>query len=189
MLALLALGASGSTGCGKEKPRQSPAAAVPPPAAVPSPAKPAPAAQPNGAAAPVATAVAMGDVNAAHQLEGFHEIEESTWRWTKQRFAVSLLAPTGAKERGARLRFRFTIPPSAFAKYGAQQVSAKVEAAGLPPQAYRQAGQHEFSAEVPSTALQNDVVRVEFVLDKSFVVKPDERNLGVVAQHVALEAN
>jgi hypothetical protein len=129
----------------------------------------------------------VADPSSAVQLAGgFEPAEQPSWRWTNRRFRVVLKAPPGAAERGAKLRFEFTVPDPEIASLHESAISAAVNGLALAPLPLRQAGEYAYEREVPAEAFRAGNVLVEFTLEKAFEPPGDGRSLGVVAARVAL---
>jgi hypothetical protein len=132
----------------------------------------------------------MNDATMAGQLtSGFYTVESGAWRWTAQKFAITLRRPAHAAQQGATLEFHLTVPAANIQKLGAITLSASVGSTALAPETYSQAGPHTYRRDVPASALTGDAVRIDFQVDKA--IPPgdmDKRELGVVASSVALAA-
>jgi hypothetical protein len=137
----------------------------------------------------VASMIHMADPRAASQLvSGFYDIEGNSWRWTAGKFSVILRPPRGAEQKGATLRFRFTVPEVVFQKLKTQTLTATVDGLALAPESFKQPGDHTLTREIPGSKLAGETVRVDFALDKFLpAAGADSRDLGVVASSVALE--
>ena len=136
----------------------------------------------------LASSFRMGDSTMAKQLAGgFYDIESGAWRWTMQKFAVTLGPPPHAPQKGAVLELHLTVPQSSIQKLGSVTLSASIGGTALAPETYTQPGEHVYRRDVAANLLAGDAVRVDFELDK--VVPPgdiDKRELGVVASSVGL---
>jgi hypothetical protein len=138
----------------------------------------------------LASSFQIGDGTMSKQLAGgFHDIESGSWRWTMQKFAVTLAPPPHAGQQGAVLELHLTVPPSSIQKLGSQTLTASIGGTALGPETYTQPGEHVYRRDVAANLLTGDTVRVDFELDKA--VPPgdvDKRELGVVATSVRLVA-
>lgn len=75
-------------------------------------------------------------------LDGWHELEDGTWRWTARRFSVAV---SGIRNASARLVLPFVLPESVLA--GATlRLRATANGKPLPAQSYREAGACQFVA-------------------------------------------
>jgi hypothetical protein len=115
------------------------------------------------------------------RLEGFHEIEEGRWRWSKRNFAITFDAPA---EAAARLNLEIYVPDSVV-KLGPVKLTAQMGGHTLPPETYRAPGSFVYARDIPEGWLKPGPVRVEFALDKALTV--DDRELGLVVVSAALE--
>jgi hypothetical protein len=136
----------------------------------------------------LAATVRMSDASAADQLlSGFYPTESNAWRWTAQKFAVSLGTPPGAVRNGAWLVLACTIPEASLQIVKKLTLSAKIGATQLAPEEFSTPGDHQYRREVPASVLNSDTVTAEFTLDKSFRPVNDNRELGLVVTAVGLE--
>ncbi|MEO8098874.1 MAG: class I SAM-dependent methyltransferase [Acidobacteriota bacterium] len=109
-------------------------------------------------------------------LEGWHQLEHDTWRWTQRTFSVEVdvadsLAP-------GKLNFVFHLAEPVLAQHPRVTLRARVAGNELPPITYSAAGAHEYSASVPSLAPGS--VRVDFELDHAIAPSlNDRRELGL----------
>jgi hypothetical protein len=138
----------------------------------------------------LASSLQMGDRTMAKQLaSGFYDVESDSWRWTMQKFAVTLHPPAGSAQQGAVLEFHLTVLPPTIQKLASVTLSASAGGTALAPETYPKPGEYTYKRDVPANALASDAVRVDFQLDKA--IPPgdvDKRELGVVASSVALVA-
>lgn len=121
-------------------------------------------------------------------LEGFWAVENHGWRWTQHNFAVSLMAPPGASQRGATLQFHFALPAGLIARQKAITVTATIGHLTLPPQTYSTPGANTYSRDIPATAFtEGTPVRVAFATDKFFKAgEIDGRELALVSSSFGL---
>jgi len=138
---------------------------------------------------PLATVVHTADPQTSAQLlDGFFDVEQNSWRWTKRKFAVNLRPPVDSARNGATLELKFVIPDPVIAGLKTLTLSASVAGVALAPQTYTASGGQVYSREVPGRALAAAAVKVEFTLDKALPPGPNEqRELGVVVNSIALE--
>jgi hypothetical protein len=138
---------------------------------------------------PVSTVFA-GDPNvAAHFATGFYQVEANAWRWTDKQFAVDLSPPLHANERGAQLVVKLSVPDVLLQKVASVQLSASIQGYNLEPQTFSMPGQYTFTRDVPADRFQDDVVRINFVVDHSLPpTDTDRRQLGIIVSQVGLVA-
>lgn len=136
------------------------------------------------------TMVQASDPAASKQLiQGFHEIEQGSYRWTMGHFSVTLRPPLHASERGAKLVLNLRVPEPVLQKLKSIKLSASVDGVALPEETYTKAGPHVYSRDVPAQAFAKRVVTVSFALDKCLAPSDaDRRELGVVVTAVGFEA-
>ncbi|HEY1204698.1 MAG: hypothetical protein ABSH46_15325 [Bryobacteraceae bacterium] len=138
---------------------------------------------------PPASVVAVAQPRARRQLlDGFWAVENNSWRWTKHRFSVLLMAPPGAAQGGASLEFRFTLPDPVILRRKSVTLSASVGEVALPPETYTSSGTYLYKADVPATAFTGQgPVRVAFATDKYLAAGEVEgRELALVAKSIGL---
>lgn len=125
---------------------------------------------------------------AAQLLSGFYGVEQNAWRWTMGKFAVILMPPLSAPQKGAWLELTFVLPQSVLSLRQSVTLAAAVEDTALPPETYATPGSHTYRREVPAAALSAGTpVKVSFTLDK--FAKSGEletRELGLVVTTIGL---
>ena len=138
----------------------------------------------------LASTVHTGDPKSAAQLaSGFYDIEEHAWRWTAKSFSVLRHTPAGAREKGAKLEVRLTVPPVITQKLGTVTLNAAIAGTPLAPQAYPAAGQFIYTRDVPASSMTGDTTRVDFQLDKAMPPgSEDLRELGIIVTSVGLQS-
>lgn len=138
----------------------------------------------------LATIIHAADPNAALQLvRGFYGVEDNAFRWTKGSFSVLLRPPPTAKQKGAMLIVRFSIPEIIIEKLKTISLSAKVNGFATPVESYSKAGAQVYFEDVPARVFSDDTMTVDFALDKSFPGNgADRRELGVVVSVVGFES-
>ena len=140
--------------------------------------------------AALASVVHTGDPKTGNQLvNGFYGIEDNAWRWSAQKFSVSLRPPLGSAQRGAILELAFTVPQTSIDQLKTVTLSASMGGESLPPETYNHAGTFTYRQEVAAKLLTVPAVRVDFQLDKA--MKPggaDQRDLGLVVLSAGLVA-
>ena len=129
------------------------------------------------------------DPRAAVQLlRGFHEVEESAWRWASGDFAVTLRVPKGAAQKGANLILKFAVAPPSIEKFGSVTIAGQLDSEKLPEEKYTVAGPATYSRPIPASALSGESVTAAFKVDKFIPASEgDQRDLGVIVQLIGLE--
>ena len=104
-------------------------------------------------------------------LRGWHESEDTGWRWTERVFAVRV--------RGGRmLTMRFYIADESVRRLGRLTLSAMVDGRALEPAVYDTPGPATYVREL---AAAGDEVTVEFMLDRALEPEEaDSRQRGVI---------
>lgn len=122
----------------------------------------------------------------AQLLKGWHPVEQGSWRWTEKQFSVALKVPAAGKP--VTLQLKFVLPEPLMARLNSVTLTATVNGVALPPETYSKAGDQVYTRSVPAAALPDEVVRVDFRLDKALPPDAaDRRELGVVVSSVGLE--
>lgn len=146
-----------------------------------------PSVAPSASLRPLASNVPLGDPSFAGQLvKGFYAIENQSWRWTAGDFSVRLAIPDGAREKGALLRLKFSVPKPVLDQHSSFVLTAKVGETQSTSK-YSKPGDYVFDLDIQPAALSGDSVLAEFRIDKPF--RPggtDVRVLGVVALSIEL---
>jgi tRNA (mo5U34)-methyltransferase len=107
-------------------------------------------------------------------LEGWHPLEQTSFRWTERRFSVELKRPPLVNLSTFRFDFRLMIA-------GPVTLNVKVNGIDLPPATYTAEGEHSYSAKLPRQALKHTSIRIEFEVDKCFPSETlDERELALL---------
>ena len=134
--------------------------------------------------------VHMSDPKTEVQLiKGFHEVEQNSWRWTAGKFAVTLKAPGGARERGATVAARFTVPDPVIAQVKTTTLTATAGGRQIGSATYSTSGEYTFTADVPPELFATDAITVEFALSNFLPAgSVDSRELGVIASSIGLES-
>jgi hypothetical protein len=135
-----------------------------------------------------ASSLSTGDPSFAKQLEGFNQIEPGGWRWSTREFSVTLRAPVGATESGARLALQLFVPDSSLKKLGPMTLTARLGSRVIGSETYTAEGQYTFTRDLEAGWLNPGPNRVAFSLDKS--IPPninDGRELGIVVSSASLE--
>ncbi len=122
-------------------------------------------------------------------LEGFHGLEQRSWRWTERRFAVVLQPPAPVASHRTALELRFTVPGVVIDTLGPLTLTASIDGVTIGVETYREASEGLlFSKDVPDGLLGEEPVQVRFELDKA--VPPNDRDgreLGVIVSAIALQ--
>jgi hypothetical protein len=137
-----------------------------------------------------ASDIFAGDPNvAAHFVKGFYDMEQNSWRWTNQDFAVDLTPPLHAEQKGAQLVMKLAVPDAVIQKLTSVQLSAAIQDFKLEPQVYTKPGQYTYTRDVPADKLHGDSVQIDFSLDHAMPpTPPDIRPLGIIVSEVGLVA-
>jgi len=112
-------------------------------------------------------------------VEGFHEEEESGWRWTAGRFAFEI--PLDANAR--RFGFDVYLPEAIFDRLGPLTLNVQVTGTPLPSLAMPSPGMYPYDGDIPASAMQEPYVVC--TLDRCLPPQPPEqRELGVIVTEI-----
>ena len=102
-------------------------------------------------------------------LEGWHPLEQNSYRWTERRFAIELRQPSSARFSSLRFDFRWM---------GSEPVtlSAKVNGSDVAPAAFPAEGTHSYTVPIPS----DQSIRIDFAADNCLPAGMDERELALL---------
>ena len=138
----------------------------------------------------IASSLRMNDAAATVQLlRGFYGLESGTWRWTAGTFTVLLRPPLASPQRGATLKFSFSIPDVLIQKLHTVALTASIAGTKLKTASYSKPGAYTLTADIPPELLAKEAITVDFALDKSLPAGTlDQRELGLVATAVGLDS-
>ncbi len=123
---------------------------------------------------------------AAKLLQGWHALEQNSWRWTEREFSAAIELP--AAGRPATLRLEFLLPPPLLARLHSITLSAKVNGVALLSETYNTPGAQVYVRRIPPPALTPSEAHVDFQLDKALPVEEsDRRERGVVVSYLGVE--
>lgn len=121
------------------------------------------------------------------RLEGFYELENGTFRWTKRNFAVTFAKRDSSGGGVSRLILKVYVPDSTIQKLGPIRLTARLGDHVLVPATYRAVGTYTFERELQTEWLSANASRFEFSLDKSLPPTPaDRRELGIIVVQALL---
>lgn len=134
--------------------------------------------------------VSAGDpAHSVQFVQGFYDIEQGSWRWSRGKFSITLQAPGGAAQKGATLELKFVLPGAVLTKTGPIAMSASLDGNALPPEKFDKEGPQIFRRDIPAALFRGPSVNIEFSLDKFLAAGTvEERELGVIVQTAALMA-
>jgi 2-polyprenyl-3-methyl-5-hydroxy-6-metoxy-1,4-benzoquinol methylase len=122
----------------------------------------------------------------AELLDGWHELEENRWRWTKRRFCAVLKIIPGATD--CVLRLDFFLPEGVLAQVGRVGLTAAVNGLPLERAEYLKSGPHVYEGRVAPELLDSGRVTALFELDSA--IEPDAadpRERGLIVSSLTLE--
>jgi hypothetical protein len=109
--------------------------------------------------------------------QGWHQLEDNSWRWTERIFSMELDA--SASRQPATLRFMFQLPEVVFAQTPALTLAVRLNGTPLASGIYSMPGEHEYIAAVPPSDAEVSIVEFEL----SHAIAPsdlDRRELGLL---------
>jgi SAM-dependent methyltransferase len=113
-------------------------------------------------------------------LSGWHECEETGWRWTSREFACRVRAAQGARQ----LTMKLYIPDESLRRLGALTLIASVNGRALEPAVYETAGLTTYVREL---AVAGEL-EIRFSLDKALPAdESDTRERGIIVASIAVE--
>ena len=109
-----------------------------------------------------------------HLLEGWHAIEQNSFRWTERSFSIEIKRPHLIQFSTLRFDFRLPSPEPV-------TLSAKVNGAEVPPATFDTEGEQSYTIQIPDQARQAAAIRIDFSIDKWLPAGDrDERELGLL---------
>jgi tRNA (mo5U34)-methyltransferase len=114
-------------------------------------------------------------------LAGWHESEETGWRWTEREFAVRLQAAAGRR----LLTMQVYLPPESLRRLGPVSLRATANGSALPPAIFDEAGLASYVRQLDAAS---GGIELRFHADKALMPDEDdtrERALIVVSIEVA----
>jgi tRNA (mo5U34)-methyltransferase len=116
-------------------------------------------------------------------LEGWHESEETGWRWTRREFAVLI---RGTRGSGSALTMKIFVPEESLERLGPLTLSTTAGGSELEPAVYETPGLHTLVRHldgVPTTEL-----RLGFRLSGALPPdQDDDRERGIIVTSIAVE--
>ena len=107
-------------------------------------------------------------------LEGWHPLEQNSFRWTERRFSIQIRRPHLIRFSTLRFDFRLTMP-------GPVTLSAKVNGTATAPATFSTAGEQSYSIELPGAAMKARSIRVDFEASTCLAAGAlDERELALL---------
>jgi hypothetical protein len=138
----------------------------------------------------LSSVVNVSDSSVSSQLiQGFHEIEQGSWRWTAGKFSVAFKPPAGSAARGGRVVLRGSVPEALIRNVRQVTLRASVNGGTVGSQVWNNPGEYIFAAAIPAAQLDAEAVTVDFSLDQFLKAgQADARELGLIVTSVELEA-
>ena len=106
-------------------------------------------------------------------LEGWHDLEQNSFRWTKKRFSIEVRCPSSAAFSTLRFDFRTTIP-------GPVTLAANVNGVPIPPSTFSAEGEHSYRIPISAYSQPNLPIQVDFTTDQILHAANDERELAIL---------
>ncbi len=109
-------------------------------------------------------------------LYGWHDVEESGWRWTERQFAARATSRVGMKH--SSIAMRVFVPPLVIEKFGSITLRANIDDIEVQPLVMRDPGIHEFVRKIPKPS---EVISMVFHLDHALSPEAGySRELGII---------
>jgi len=107
-------------------------------------------------------------------LEGWHGLEQNSFRWTERRFSIQIKRPPLLKFSTLRFTFRLTVP-------GPVALSARVNGIAVRAETFIDRGEHSFTIQLPRRAQGVSPIHFDFNVDKCLPADGiDERELALL---------
>lgn len=121
-------------------------------------------------------------------LDGFHNLEGGSWRWTEHEFSVLVEPPPPVPLHSPSLELVFTVPEVTINTLGSVTVRATLNGVELGSRTVDAAAQNiVLNIGVPAELLNQTPLRATYYLDKVMApTEQDERELGIIAISIAL---
>lgn len=112
-------------------------------------------------------------------LDGWHPLEQSSFRWTARNFSVELRKAPAFNV--SKLRFKFHLPSEAIAARGPITLTASVNGTAAPPATFASEGDHSLTVDLQPKISERKPLKIDFVVDKCLPAgQLDGRELGVI---------
>jgi tRNA (mo5U34)-methyltransferase len=106
-------------------------------------------------------------------LEGWHPLEQNSFRWTERRFSIELRRAPSVEFSALRFDFRLPGP-------GPVTLSATVNGMPVPPETFAGEGDQSYRIQVPRDAFAASPIRFDFAADQCLPAGSDERELALL---------
>ena len=115
-------------------------------------------------------------------LQGWHELEYESWRWTERVFSVALREP--AKRPSLTLKLGFFLPDALMERCGSIELGAAVNGEALPPEVYTKPGEYIYVRSFPA----RPAVVIEFEVDHALAPDEDDpRERAMIVSSIQVE--
>ena len=130
----------------------------------------------------------MNDPGVSDRLQGFHEVEESGWRWTRRTFSIVFPLSDGRQTHGAALSLNLYVPEAVIARFGSVTLSAAINGHTLGDAVFRSGGVATYKRSINATLLRKTQEKITFSLDNSLPpTAADARELGIIVSSAVME--
>ncbi len=132
--------------------------------------------------------IRTNDPRSASLIDGFHQIEENSWRWSKRNFSFTMQRPKLPNNlHRVELVVSLHIPEVVIQRLGSLTLTAYLQNRSLGSATYTQAGAHSYSQIIEEKAMNAGPNRFRFTLDKALPpTTTDARELGVIVTSASL---
>jgi tRNA (mo5U34)-methyltransferase len=112
-------------------------------------------------------------------LEGWHPLEQNSFRWTSRQFSIELRKTMPLNARTFRLRFH--LPEAVVRASGPITIHAKVNGAAFAPETFSMEGEYSYTIDLGRRISKGGPLRIDFTVDKALPAGDlDTRELALI---------
>ena len=112
-------------------------------------------------------------------LEGWHPLEQNSFRWTSRQFSIELRKTMPLDARTFRLRFH--LPEAVVRAAGPVTIHAKVDGAAFAPETFSKEGEYSYAIDLGRRISKGGPLRIDFTVDKALPAGDlDTRELALI---------
>ena len=128
------------------------------------------------------------DNNDSGKLEGFYQVEEGAFRWTKRQFAITFDLPDAPAGGQVRMELEIYLSDPLMQNLAPIRLAGRIGNHLLDPEAFGQSGKFIYARDLPGAWFKIGPNRIEFDVDKALPPSAaDGRELGIVVKHASLK--
>lgn len=106
-------------------------------------------------------------------LDGWHALEQNSFRWTERRFSIELRQAPSAGFSALRFDFRLTGPRP-------MTLAARINGSPVPPSTFATEGEHSYTIPLSSHNPMSAPIRIDFAADRCLSGGNDQRELALL---------